>query len=250
MQARIVETAGGARWLAEGWRLFRSAPLGWFAVVFLYLLLTQVVALLPVVGLAALMLVPVFTVGLMAAGRAVSRGAALEVGILFSGFRYDLRPQLVLGAVYVAGALLVVTAMRVADSDGVMQALLTGKRKPEEVQFTELFAPLATFALIYAPLTMMLWFAPPLAAWHATGALKALFFSFVACLMNWRAFLAYAGAIVLVALVLMALMAVIAISAAGSPRVASVLAVLFSVVLVPTLFASVYASYQDIFGAK
>jgi len=28
-------------------------------------------------------------------------------------------------------------------------------------------------------------------AWHATGRGKRLFFSFFACLMNWRAFLAY-----------------------------------------------------------
>src|SRR5919204_5843418 len=29
MQARIVEATRGARWLADGWRLFRAAPLGW-----------------------------------------------------------------------------------------------------------------------------------------------------------------------------------------------------------------------------
>jgi len=34
---------------------------------------------------------------------------------------------------------------------------------------------------------VIFWFAPPLAAWHATGTGKALFFSFFACLMNWRA---------------------------------------------------------------
>ena len=247
MQARIVATGRGAQWLAEGWRIFRTAPVGWFAVVFLYLLVTQVLALLPVVGLAALLLVPVFTVGLLAAARAVSRGTPLEVSLVFSGFRHDLRPQLVLGAVYLAGALLVVAAMRFADSEGILHSVLTGRRRPEDVQAGEILAPLLVFALIYAPLTMMFWFAPPLVAWHAAGAAKALFFSFFACLMNWRAFLAYAGAIAGVVAALMIVMGIVGLSGGASPTAASVLALAFSVVLLPTLFASFYASYRDVF---
>ena len=250
MHARIVATGRGAGWLAEGWRIFRSAPIGWFAVVFLYLLVTQVVALLPVVGLAGLVLVPVFTVGLLTAARAVARGTRLEVNLLFSGFRHDLRPQLVLGAVYLAGALLVVAAMRFTDSEGILQAVLTGRRRPEEVQAGEILGPLFVFALIYAPLTMMFWFAPPLVAWHAAGPAKALFFSFFACLLNWRAFLAYAGAIVLVVAALMMVMGIVGLSGGASPSAASVLALSFSVVLLPTLFASFYASYRDVFEAS
>ena len=37
MQARIVPASRGARWLAEGWQMFRAAPLGWLALVFVYL---------------------------------------------------------------------------------------------------------------------------------------------------------------------------------------------------------------------
>ena len=73
MQARIVQARRGAYWLAEGWLLFRAAPLGWILTVFLYVLFTQLLALMPVVGLAALVAVPTFTVGLMSAARAVSR---------------------------------------------------------------------------------------------------------------------------------------------------------------------------------
>ena len=39
MQARVVSAGRGARWLAEGWRLFRVAPLAWLAAVFGYWLL-------------------------------------------------------------------------------------------------------------------------------------------------------------------------------------------------------------------
>jgi hypothetical protein len=35
---------------------------------------------------------------------------------------------------------------------------------------------------------MAYWYAPVLAGWHGLSPAKALFFSFVACLRNWRAF--------------------------------------------------------------
>ena len=47
MQARIVDTAGGARWLAEGWRLFRAAPLQWVALTFGYMLIMVLTSVVP-----------------------------------------------------------------------------------------------------------------------------------------------------------------------------------------------------------
>jgi hypothetical protein len=250
MQARIVDTRAGLRWLVEGWRLFRAAPFGWLLVVFLYLLLTQLLAALPVVRYAVLLLVPALTVGLMVGARAVSRGASLEAGLLFAGFRHDMRPQLVLGAVYLACALFMEAAIRLADDEGVLRAVLAGTRKADEVSAGELFAPLAVGALIYAPLTMMFWFAPPLAAWNDTGAVKALFFSLVACFMNWRAFLAYAGVLALaaIALPLVALGVLALVGGRPSPGTVMTLAVVFLFVLLPSVFASFYASYRDVFG--
>jgi hypothetical protein len=97
---------------------------------------------------------------------------------------------------------------------------------------------------------MMFWFSPPLVAWHATGAPRALFFSFVACLLNWRAFLAYGASVVLMmvalpGLVLLALRVLFALDL----RVAAVSLVFpLLVLMLPTLFASFYASYRDVFG--
>jgi hypothetical protein len=47
------------------------------------------------------------------------------------------------------------------------------------------------------PVMMAYWFAPVLAAWHCLGV-GALFFSFVACWLNWRPFLAYGAGLLLV----------------------------------------------------
>lgn len=251
MQARIVPAARGARWLAEGWRCFRAAPLGWLALVFAYLLLTQIMALVPVVGsAAAAALVPAFSVGLMAAARATAAGAKLELGVLFDGFRHGLRGQLVLGAVYLACILLVVGLSALADHEGEVRAVLSGKRAPEELEPAQIFGPLAAFGLAYAPVMMMFWFAPLLAAWHGAGAAKALFYSFFACLMNWRAFLAYGAvtAAVMVALPFV-LISVVVLASSGAHRLqAGSLMIPLLLVMLPTLFASFYASYQDVFG--
>ena len=252
MQARIVSAGRGARWLGEGWRIFRAAPLGWVAIVFAYIFLTQLMSLVPLVGpAAAALLVPAFTVGLMSAARAVAAGGKLEPAALFVAFREDLRSQLVLGVVYLVCIMAVLAAAALADGDGAVRGALSGQRAPGELQPDELLGPLAAFGLAYAPVMMLFWFAPLLAAWHGSGAPKALFFSFFACLLNWRAFLAYGAVTAAVMLALpFFVLTVLALVLGGAQRVqAGVLMIPFLLLMLPTLFASFYASYRDVFGA-
>ena len=252
MQARIVPASRGARWLGEGWQMFRVAPLGWLALVFAYLFGTQVVALVPVLGvLVALMAVPGLTAGMMGAARAASRGSSVRLGMLLEGFRLGLRQQLVLGAVYLACSIAVFAGMALADEGGVLRGALSGRVPAEPPQGDDWARAALVFALLYVPVMMMFWFAPVLAAWHAVGPGKALFFSFFACLLNWRAFLAYGAvtALAVVAFPLAALsLAVMLLGGAKLKLAALVLPLL--VVVLPTLFASFYASYRDVFGAE
>jgi hypothetical protein len=128
--------------------------------------------------------------------------------------------------------------------------MLTGRRPAEEVLRSDAFLSALAFAgALYTPVLMMFWFAPPLAAWHGTAPAKALFFSFFACLMNWRAFLAYGAVTLMIALVLP--FAVLSVVALASLQVAA-LSLVFPLLLVllPTLFASFYASYRDVFAAE
>jgi hypothetical protein len=249
MQARIVETASGARWLAEGWRLFRAAPLGWIAMVFAYWLLMTLVSVVPVLGVAAAsILVPAFSVGFMAAARAAAAGKPVELGLLFDGFRHHLKSQLILGVAYFAGLGLVLAASAAADGGALASWMLTGRRPSDELlRSDEFLLALVGAALMYAPVLMAFWFAPPLAAWHAVAPAKALFFSFFACLMNWRAFLAYGAVTAAVALAVP--LAVLALVLLASLQVVAMSLVFpLLIVLLPTLFASFYASYRDIFG--
>ena len=116
------------------------------------------------------------------------------------------------------------------------------------LQSPDFLAALATAAALYLPVMLAFWFAPPLAAWHALGAAKALFFSLAASLMNWRAFLAY-GAVMAVLTLLVPFLIVSAFAVAGAAAPpAAVIIFPLAILLLPTLFASFYASYRDVFG--
>ena len=253
MQARIVRASRGARWLGEGWRLFRAAPLGWLALVLAYWLLMTLVSLLPFLGIAiASVLVPPFAVGFMSAARAASHRAPLELALLFEGFRHEPRAQSALGFAYLACLGLVLAATTALDGGALARWMLTGERPADDiVQSEEFFTALLGAATLYAPVMMMFWFAPVLAAWHATGAAKALFFSFYACLMNWRAFLAYGAVTAIVTLALPFLALSTLMLASGGAARTPVMSLVFPllILLLPTLFASFYVSYRDVFGA-
>ncbi|MGH8668384.1 MAG: BPSS1780 family membrane protein, partial [Burkholderiales bacterium] len=148
--------------------------------------------------------------------------------------------------------MLVFGATALADEGGRLRAILGGRTPPAELALGDALFPLAVFALSYAPVLMLFWFAPPLAAWHSTGALKALFFSFVACLMNWRAFLAYgaAVAVMMMAVPLATLLALRAFAGAGLGVAVASLVFPLLLLMLPTLFASFYVSYRDVFGVE
>lgn len=253
MNTRVVSPARGARWLAEGWRMFRAAPLGWLALVFGYWLVMTMLGLVPLLGLvAASVLVPAFSVGFMAASRAASNGQPLELPMLFAGFRGRVPAQLVLGVAYSAGLALAIGGSMLADDGVLARWLLTGRRPENEADSEGVLAAIGTAAAIYLPVMMMLWFAPLLVAWHAMAPAKALFYSFFACWLNWRAFFAYALAVSFVSfLVPSAALLLISMFSEGAMRI-SPLALMFPLLLIllPTLLASFYASYRDVFEAK
>jgi hypothetical protein len=183
----------------------------------------------------------------MAAARAAASRGQVELAQLFDGFRHHLGRQLILGIVYFACLGLLLAATALADEGALAGWMLAGRRPEDEVLQSEAFlTALAGAAALYAPVLMMFWFAPPLAAWHGTGPAKALFFSFFACLMNWRAFLAYGALTALLAVALP--FAVLSVVMLASLKVAAMSLVFpLLIVLLPTLFASFYASYRDVF---
>lgn len=254
MRARVVTFAGGVRWLAEGWRLFRVSPLAWLALVFAYWLTMTAVTLVPLVGVGvAMVLVPGFSVGFMAASRSCDRGQVPELRQLFEGFRLRPLPQLALGVVYLAAIALLLAATALADGGVLAGWMLHGRPADGATLDAEAFLGAMTIAAaLYVPVMLAFWFAPLLTAWHAMGVAQALFYSFFACLMNWRAFLGYGAATLAITVALPFLvLSTLALVSGGELRGgATKLVFPMLMLLLPILFASFYASYRDVFGAK
>jgi hypothetical protein len=254
MQARLIAASRGWRWLADGWKIFRTSPVMWLALVFGYWMLMTVVSVLPFIGVVAvLILVPGFSVAFMAASRATEQGQALELSLLFAGFRENVRSQISLGVVYLIAIGLLLSASMLADDGALARWMVSGARPaPEVLQSDAFLQALIIAAFLYTPVMMLFWFAPTLVAWHAMPVPKALFFSLFACLMNWRAFTVYGLASALALFVVPFIVLFLLMLFSGGALRPAALAVMFPFVLslMPTLFASFYASYRDIFAAQ
>lgn len=251
MQALTLPTKRGWRWLADGFRIFRKSPLLLGVIVVGYWFLMAVVNAIPLLGpIVATLCIPAFSVSLMNVCRDVEHERPVAPLHLFSGFRRNLRPLLALGALYLGGVLAILGVSALADGGALMQMMISGKAPDEELIAGGSFLVATQIALLLlTPLMMAYWYAPVLAAWHDLSIGKALFFSFIACLRNWRAFLAYAVSLMVFGALLPGL--ALGLLASAMPQSASFLTALFFMplllVLAPTLFASFYVSYRDVF---
>ncbi|MGH8687775.1 MAG: BPSS1780 family membrane protein [Burkholderiales bacterium] len=249
MIARVVASVRGAQWLAEGWRLFRASPLGWLVMVFAYLMGTMLLSLLPLAGpVLVAIAVPALSVGFMAASRAASRRQPVELSMLFAGFRERTPAQLVLGAVYAIGFFGAIVGSSAADDGALMRLLF------EPVQASPGDDPLPGMlaaVVLYLPTMALLWFAPVLVAWHGFAPLKALFYSVMACWLNLGAFVVYAIALGLLLFAILGAATLVAVVGPAGASAAAERSLVFPLALVvmPTLFASYFASYRDVFAA-
>jgi hypothetical protein len=251
MQARQLPFREGWRWPFLGFSLFLRNPPMLTLIIIAYWLTLATVNVIPLLGpVAATLAIPAFSVSLMNAVRRLDSGLPLDFPVLFSGFRKELKTLVVLGGLYLATSMLALGASALADGGMFLQTMVGGyKPSPEEVASGEFMAAAQIALILMAPVVMAWWYAPVLVAWHGFGAGKALFFSLVACLRNWRAFLAYTACALLFGGVLPGIALGMLVSAL--PDLATVVSTLYLLpavfILAPTLVASFYVSYRDVF---
>src|SRR4029453_1480563 len=127
------------------------------------------------------MLVPAATLGLMAATEEATKGRFPMPSVLISAFRAGrqrMRAMLLLGVIYTVGSMAVTG----------LASLLTNGRPAADGEIDSV----ALLALaLHPPLFLMFWHAPALVHWHGVSPVKSLFFSVVACMKNFGAFLTY-----------------------------------------------------------
>lgn len=252
MQALRLPAARGWYWIAQGWRLYRRNPPLLILLALNYWMMFFLVFLIPLVGpIAANIMLQALSVTVMNGCRAIDDGTKVGLDIVWSGFRRNLPTLLKLGGLYllaelaIAGILVAVFGTSLTDVLGIAGSKHAAA-PPDESLMSFLYTALA----LTVPLILAFWFAPILAAWHDFGALKAVFFSAVAVLRNWRAFALYgASAIVLTTVPPGVMRAMTGYSDAAATMGSLAATLLMVLVLMPTLFASVYLSYREIFAA-
>ena len=182
MKLNIVPARTGVQWVKLGIRTFARQPLALTGLFFMYMAAVIVVAQLPVVGaLIGGLLVPAATLGLMAATAEATKGRFPMPSVLISAFRAGrqrVRAMLLLGLIYTVGSML---------ATGLASLIMGAPAaNPGELDGATLLA-----LALHTPLFLMFWHAPALVHWHGVTPGKSLFFSLVACLKNFGAFVVY-----------------------------------------------------------
>ena len=248
-----MKAAAGLRWIAEAFAVFRVGPVRQLLYCLSFLLALAVALSIPAVGFALVWtLIPALMVGPHAIARAASRGVPPEAGLLLAGFRGGFAAQLRLGGFYLAGMAAVLAASALADGGLFAQAMIgVARLEFEDLQSVQTQNAMLLAAGLQTVLLAALWYAPLLVAWQGLPALKAVFFSAAAALINWRAFLAYGiGMMLLFSFVLM--LALAGAMLFGGTRALQANSAAFAVLwtLLPVWFASSYLSYRDVFDAE
>lgn len=244
MQAHRLPARHGIFWLVAGFRLFRANPPLLTTLTLGYFLAILLVNLLPLVGPFLLTLgLPALTLIVANGCREIASAGALRPGYLFQGLREQRKALLQLGGLNLLASLLLLLALMVSGLESIDLV------QPDPQQLLRLALLMLVLAM---PLLLAFWFAPMLTGWAGVAPAKAVFFSVIATLRNWRAFAVYGLAVAALGVVVPGLLVVMAslLSGAVAGGLALILRMLMLLVLAPVLMASVYLSYRDVFGAE
>lgn len=228
----------GLVWLKAGWAWFKLAPVPWMGMTALAFLVLMGVGGIPYLGRYLVeMLSPFLVAGFMSACRAAEEKQPVTFLHLAAGFGADKRIGLaIMGAVYLAGTLLIDLIMRQLGGEGFQQlAQLAGNPTalaPEQAQaiLNQAMPAILTGLLLMTPLIMATWFAPALVLFDGFSAGNAMWWSLWTCAVNWRPLLTYSA--------LLGLLGVVAMLIPFG---------LGLLVFLPWVLSSTYAAYRAMF---
>ena len=233
MEIHQVHVKQGLQWILSGFYLFRRAPLAWVFVCFTLMLIGMSISLIPLVGQFIFTLIsPVFLAGIMQGCKDMEQGKPLEMTHLFAAFKANTVPLITLGGIYLIGQILIIGLVMLIGGSQMTDMMLYGKRVDESELMGVMSSFLTSFLIaltLSIPLMMASWFSPLLVVFHDMPPVAAMQTSFFACLRNFIPFQLY-GLVLIILVIICAMPYGIGL-----------------VVLIPTIFASIYVSYKDIF---
>jgi hypothetical protein len=251
MNLQIVPAKAGLKWTRQGMRTFWRQPLAMSGLFFLFMATVSVVSMVPFIGAAlALVVLPALTLGMMAATQVASDGKFPMPSVLFVAFKAGPHRQtmFILGGVYAVIFLLVMGLSTLADGGTFATVYFGGAPMTPEVVTADSFqTALWVSMLFYLPLSMMFWHSPALVHWYGMPAVKSLFFSFMACWRNLKAFIVYVvawGVIFMTAGVL----AMVIASLLGNPGLMMAVFMPLALMVAAMFFTSMLFSVRDCFA--
>lgn len=205
-----------------------------------YFSLSSLIATLPFVGsILSMLIAPCITVSLM---NLILRPRPTARDI-FQPFRERLKPLLGLALALMFCLLVALSLLVLVDSE-FARALLGEQGGLEVLLKPENQMPVLALCVLLTPIFMAYWFAPLLVAWRQFSIVKAMFFSFMTTLRNWRAIL---GCILLFSLFCFSALILIALVASLNPALAQILFVLIVVAAAALNLCLTAVIYQDFF---
>ncbi|GAB4087829.1 BPSS1780 family membrane protein [Hydrogenophaga soli] len=251
MKLNRVPALRGLTWVRQGMRTFWRQPLAMSGLFLMFMGLVTVLMFVPVVGkVLALGLVPAATLGLMTAARLSEQGRfpmPHVLGAAFAAGRERALAMGVLGALYVAGVLLMLGLTALVDGGQFAQAYMGSTGLGEEQLNDPAVEAAAWVGLAgYTLLSALFWHAPALVHWHGVAPVKSLFFSLLGCWQNKAALAVYmlgwTGVFVIGAVLIS-----VVVAALGETGMAAALVFPVILVMAAMFFSSIHFSFDDSF---
>lgn len=251
MKLHIVPAGRGAQWVKLGIQTFFRQPLALSGLFFIFVALVSVLGAIPVLGnVAAFVLMPGLTMGLIAAAREAHNGKFPMPTILVTAFRAGAQPRrdmLVLGALYTGCLVIILCLTPLVDGGEFAKRMLLGQAPAADTpDGTNVQLAMLMASTLNMPLTLLFCHATALALWHGTPPVKSLFFSVAAVAGNFRAFIVYGLVWMAVFSGFVIIMSMLAI-AIGGPATVAAMAIPGAVLMASMVFASLYFTFEDSF---
>ncbi len=247
MKIKQVGTKQGLQWILNGVYQFRQSPLVWIIICSaLYIIIATLSYVLQLYGLLVfIILFPVLQAGLWTGCRALEQGEKLKFLHLFSGFKTSPVPLLTLGAISLVGQLLIFVIISTIAGDVAMDYAIEGTKVNKETEVIKaadnMLSALLVGLILHIPLIMAIWFTPLLIVFDKISPYAAIKLSFIACLSNFITLQVF-----ITSLLLLGIIAIMPYILFGDAAVALSFG-LINFVLMPIIYASIYASYKAIF---
>ena len=251
MKLNIVPARTGVQWVKLGVRTVFQQPMALTGLFFMFIAVMTIVSMIPYIGSALVLgLLPAATLGFMAATQETSKGKFPMPWILASALRagrQESRAILILGALYALSFLCIMGASALVDGGQFAKFYLDGGSITRETLNQGDFQGAMWLAMgLNLPLSLLFWHSPALVHWHGIPPLKALFFSFVACVRNLGAYLVF-GLIWFAGFMVVIVLTISAVTMIASAEAAAAAVMPAAMLVMALFFTSLYFTFADSF---